>query len=79
MTNTEFINKIYPIIVQYAQKYGYNTAVCSAICAQACIESAYGRSQLGYKNHNYFGMKCGSSWKGRGLSGLGCMRCVPCR
>ena len=64
MTNTEFIKIIYPIIVQYAQKYEYNTAVSSAICAQACIDSAYGRSELGWKHHNYFGIKCGSSWTG---------------
>lgn len=57
-----FIAQIAPIIQRYAKKYGYK--VVSPIIAQACIESAYGTSSLGYKYHNYFGMKCGSSWKG---------------
>ena len=57
-----FIAEIAPIIQRYAKKYGYK--VVSPIIAQACVESAYGTSSLGYKHHNYFGMKCGSSWKG---------------
>lgn len=57
-----FIKQIAPIIQKYAKAYGYKVA--SPIIAQACIESAYGTSSLGYKYHNYFGMKCGSSWKG---------------
>lgn len=57
-----FIAEIAPIIQRYAKKYGYK--VVSPIIAQACVESAYGTSSLGYKYHNYFGMKCGSSWKG---------------
>ena len=32
--------------------------------AQACIESAYNTSLLGYRYANYFGLKCGSAWKG---------------
>ena len=57
-----YISEIAPIIQRYAKKYGYK--VVSPIIAQACVESAYGTSSLGYKYHNYFGMKCGSSWKG---------------
>lgn len=57
-----FIAEIAPIIQRYAKKYGYKAV--SPIIAQACVESAYGTSSLGYKYHNYFGMKCGSSWKG---------------
>lgn len=62
----EFIKKVAPIVQKYALKYGYKVA--SPIIAQACIESAYGTSSLGYKYHNYFGMKCGSSWKGKSVN-----------
>ena len=58
----EFINNIGYIIQEEAQKRGYK--VCSPIIAQACLESNYGVSQLSSRWHNYFGMKCGSAWKG---------------
>lgn len=61
-----FINKIAPLIVREAKARGYKVA--SPIIAQACCESAYGTSSLGYKYHNYFGMKCGSSWKGKSVN-----------
>lgn len=57
-----FIKKIAPVIKAAAKKNGYK--VSSAIIAQACIESGWGQSLLASKYHNYFGMKCGSSWKG---------------
>lgn len=62
----EFIQKIAPLIQTEALARGYK--VCSPIIAQACIESAYDGSVLAYKYHNYFGMKCGSSWKGRSVN-----------
>ena len=62
----QFIKEIAPIIQKYAKKYGYKVA--SPIIAQACIESAFGTSSLGYKYHNYFGMKCGSGWKGKSVN-----------
>lgn len=62
----EFINQIGYIIQEEANARGYK--VCSPIIAQACIESAYGTSSLGYRWHNYFGMKCGSSWKGKSIN-----------
>lgn len=61
-----FIDKIAPLIVAEASRRGYKVA--SPIIAQACVESAYGTSSLGYKYHNYFGMKCGSSWKGKSVN-----------
>lgn len=61
-----FIAKIAPIIQAESRARGYK--VCSPIIAQACIESAFGTSSLGYKYHNYFGMKCGSSWKGKSVN-----------
>ena len=62
----EFIQRIAPIIQEEAKKRGYK--LCSPIIAQACIESAFGTSSLGYRWHNYFGMKCGSAWKGRSVN-----------
>ena len=62
----DFIKQVAPIVQKYARMYGYQVA--SPIIAQACIESAYGTSSLGYKYHNYFGMKCGSSWKGKSVN-----------
>lgn len=61
-----FINLIGPMIQAECRKREYSFP--SAIIAQACIESAYGTSSLGYKYHNYFGMKCGSSWKGKSVN-----------
>lgn len=58
----QFIETIAPIIQEEARARGYK--VCSAIIAQACIESGYNTSLLSMKYHNYFGMKCGSAWKG---------------
>lgn len=61
-----FIKDIAPLIQQEARLRGYK--VCSPIIAQALCESAAGTSSLGYKYHNYFGMKCGSSWKGKSVN-----------
>ena len=62
----EFINKIAPIIINEGKKRGYK--VFSTVIAQAIIESASATSVLGYKYHNYFGMKCGSSWRGASVN-----------
>lgn len=61
-----FINYIAPIIVTEGQKRGYK--VFSTIIAQAIIEGACGTSTLAKTWHNHFGMKCGSSWKGRSVN-----------
>ena len=61
-----FINEIGYLIQEEAKARGYQ--VCSPVIAQACIESAFGTSALGYRWHNYFGMKCGSSWKGKSVN-----------
>lgn len=61
-----FIAQIAPLIVKYAKARGYKCA--SAAIAQACIESGYGLSTLAAKYHNYFGLKCGSSWKGSSVN-----------
>lgn len=62
----EFINNISYIIQEEAKKRGYK--VCSPIIAQACLESNYGVSQLSSRWHNYFGLKCGSAWKGQSVN-----------
>ena len=62
----EFINTIAPLIVEEGKKRGYS--VFSTVIAQAIIESNSGKSVLGYKYHNYFGMKCGSRWKGKSVN-----------
>lgn len=66
MTNKEFILTIAPIIQRVANERGYKFP--SAIIAQACIESAYGRSSLGKNYNNFFGLKCGSAWKGKSVN-----------
>ena len=62
----KFVLDIAPIIVKQASQLGYKYP--SAIIAQACLESNYGKSLLAWKYHNYFGLKCGSSWKGRSVN-----------
>ena len=62
----EFINMIAPLIISEGKKRGYS--VFSTVIAQAIIESNSGKSVLGYKYHNYFGMKCGSRWKGKSVN-----------
>lgn len=51
---TDFINKIAPIVQKYAKQFGFKT--CSGIIAQACLESAWGTSDKA-AHHNYFGLK----------------------
>lgn len=53
-TQTEFIERIAPIVQKMTAWYGYG--VPSAIIGQACLESAYGTSAKA-KHHNYFGLK----------------------
>ena len=66
MTNNEFIKKIADCVDKYAYLYGIE--VHSPIIAQAILESGWGKSSLASKYHNYFGLKCGSSWKGKSVN-----------
>ena len=59
-----FIDKIADLVVKYAKKYGYHVA--SAIIAQSIHETGYGMDGLSPYN-NFFGLKCGGSWKGKGV------------
>lgn len=66
MTNNEFIEKIAKYVKKHAYVYGIE--VHSPIIAQAILESGWGKSGLASKYHNYFGLKCGSSWKGKSVN-----------
>lgn len=63
---TKFISDIAKYVKKYAASYGIK--VHSAIIAQAILESGWGRSKLAAKYHNYFGLKCGSKWKGKNVN-----------
>ena len=58
----DFYNKCNAICPSYGLK------AIRAIVAQAVIESNYGASKLSSKYHNYYGMKCGSSYKGKSVN-----------
>ena len=62
----DFVKTIAPRILEQASQLGYKFP--SAIIAQACLESNFGESLLSKKYYNYFGLKCGSSWKGRSVN-----------
>lgn len=66
MNKEAFISLIAPYIVREARALGYKFP--SAIIAQACLESNYGASKLSSLYYNYFGLKCGSSWKGKSVN-----------
>lgn len=66
MTNNEFVEQIAEYVKKYACMCGIK--VHSPIIAQAILESGWGKSVLASKYHNYFGLKCGSSWSGKSVN-----------
>lgn len=62
----EFIECIAPLVKKYAPAWGVK--VYSPIIAQAILESASGESSLGKVYNNYFGLKCGTLWKGKSVN-----------
>lgn len=46
----------------------YNLVAIEAITAQAMVESAWNTSSLSKKYFNFFGMKCGSGYKGASVN-----------
>lgn len=66
MDKETFIQKVAEKVKKYAPLYGI--CVHSPIIAQAIIESGWGKSGLASKYYNYFGLKCGSSWKGKSVN-----------
>ena len=66
MTNQEFIEQIAAYVKKYAASFGI--CVHSPIIAQAILESGWGKSKLAAIYHNYFGLKCGTKWKGKSVN-----------
>lgn len=66
MTNQEFIDQIAVYVKKYAAIFGI--CVHSSIIAQAILESGWGKSKLAATYHNYFGLKCGTKWKGKSVN-----------
>lgn len=66
MTHQEFIEVIAKYVIKYANDYGIK--VHSPIIAQAILESGWGGSTLASKYNNFFGLKCGGSWKGKSVN-----------
>lgn len=61
MTKTEYIQKMYAILVPMCAKYGYHN-VAAGMIAQSIQEGW--NSGLATKYHNYWGMKAGKDYKG---------------
>ena len=61
-----FISKVAKAVKKYALSYGIK--VCSPVIAQAILESGWGESKLAAEYHNYFGLKCGTLWKGKSVN-----------
>ena len=66
IAKNNFVATIAPYIVKYAREN--NIPFASPIIAQAVIESNYGQSSLSRTYNNYFGLKCGSKWKGKSVN-----------
>lgn len=66
MTHKEFIEVIAKYVIKYGNDYGIK--VHSPIIAQAILESGWGGSTLASKYNNFFGLKCGGSWKGKSVN-----------
>ena len=62
----QFVIDIANYVRKYAPQYGID--VYSPIIAQAIHESGWGESKLASKYHNYFGLKCGTNWKGKSVN-----------
>ncbi len=61
-----FIEMIAAGVKKHGKKY--NILCYSAVIGQAILESGWGQSTLASKYYNYFGMKCGTLWKGRSVN-----------
>ena len=62
----KFIEDVVSVSKVYAPQYGIK--IISPAVAQAILESNWGKKVLASKYHNYHGMKCGSSWKGKSVN-----------
>ena len=66
MSNEDFVTNV----AFYVQKFApqYDIRVNSPVIAQAILESAWGKSTLASKYHNYFGLKTGTGWTGKSVN-----------
>lgn len=62
----EFLSLIYANCIIFADDYDIKAV--PAIVAQSIVESNWGKSTLAKKYFNYFGLKCGSNWKGKSVN-----------
>lgn len=60
-----FIEKFAPLMQAQARARGYK--IISTALAQTIIEGNWGKSILARDYHNHWGLKCGSSWKGKAV------------
>ena len=58
----DYINKYQMLAIE---EMGRSGIPASIKMAQACLESAYGQSELSRKSNNHFGIKCKSNWRGQ--------------
>ena len=58
----DYINKYQMLAIE---EMGRSGIPASIKMAQACLESAYGQSELSKKSNNHFGIKCKSNWRGQ--------------
>lgn len=66
MPRSDFITEISGYVCKHAPRY--DILVPSAVIAQAIQESGWGQSVLSKQYHNYFGLKCGTLWKGASVN-----------
>ena len=57
-----YIKKYHSISINEMKRTGVPASIK---LAQAILESGYGSSELSTKANNHFGIKCGSTWKGK--------------
>jgi len=62
MTHPDFIDTMAGLLDKHKDEAGIQ--IIATPLAQAILESNFGTSILASRYHNYFGMKCGSSWTG---------------
>ncbi len=61
-TSQDYINQYQGLAIE---EMGRSGIPASIKMAQACLESAYGQSELSKKSNNHFGIKCKSNWRGQ--------------
>ena len=63
-STNEYIDKWDEVAVQQMHHHGIPASIT---LAQGILESGSGNSDLSQKSNNHFGIKCGSSWKGKSV------------